>query len=1253
MHLCCARRVACWQTVSLRKFIRWLLWLLAGAALGLLCLALTSRWWLPPVLPQLAGWWGVELAAVERVEDGRLRLSGLVVELEAASVAIDQVELPGEWRYLRERFGGAWSEAATLRIGQVRIVPGATPAPTETESGEAFLPQIRRQILQGLAAADPWLPRVELARIEYRDGARVVAWVEGLGYANRKLSGRAFVDTLPGPWAFAAELTAEAPWQLEFSQVDGELSGSIELAGDDGQARVDARLERGDSQARLTASFGASAWLPAAAHASSEGFDLAGMLVPLNADFTLAPLRLEAFQAKWDGGTYRLSGAGQSLVQAADMADQSVAFELSAQGDMQTLRLEAVQLVSPWARLELSEPLAVDIQRRRFLGSARLRAEVDLAEQAWMEAGGRIEAELRAEADAPETLHFDLRGQQLSYADYAAERIEAAGKLDLETLQLAALTVIPANAAAGEQLELSGTADFNAATLDLEYSAWLGADWVNRMLGQQLLVAPLELEAGQITGPWAAPDVRGAVRTHVQTEAIEPLELSARWHWDGKSRLDWDALARCDGAEIEAVASVRIEQEAWSLSVDSLRWSDPDRPELTLAAPSHLSWRRTGDSFEARLAVSDFVLSGEDMLASVAYAPATGLRLRLSNVSLARLDRWMRAELPDYHIELIACELTAFRPYLAGQVRIAAEERFAAGALARLELSTELNERGVKIRDLALQFSGEQVLQGTIELPLRLRLPLPAADAADTEKSLYTLGQGALRGQLTGRASPAFTAWLQARTGLRLVETTLDMDIAGDLSNPAGHIRLQAGEVEIGPGLVEASLPTIQGLDVRVQVNESVIDVQTLNFSVNQSAVEAAFKLPVDALAAQLNAAGFDPLPILRTATGGIRLQDWKMEDWLDWLPPYFRRTGQLTGSLSLAPDLALSGQLRFEDFGLRPTASLALIDQLAGQLRLENRRLRIEQASARFGGSRVEFDGELDMSDWAQPRWFFDVQGEKLPLLRTTEMILRSDVAIRIEARDPTLSPQVAGKLKLRSSTLLVDLDPLAPRLNKGTTLRPPFFNIEDAPLASWRFNLQILGDQFMRVRSPYFRTRLSADFNLTGTFADPLLLGSVRTHDAELHFPGAKFVITEGEALIEASRPNEMQLAFSGIARKGPQVIGIEVSQTLEDPVIQFESTPPMPQADIVRLLATGSATGGGIGNLGLYLGQGMLGAGGVNDRLTDKLTLDVGEATSRSGRKTLGARYEFTPHWSAEGGYDVFDAYNADLIWTIFQR
>jgi len=242
---------------------------------------------------------------------------------------------------------------------------------------------------------------------------------------------------------------------------------------------------------------------------------------------------------------------------------------------------------------------------------------------------------------------------------------------------------------------------------------------------------------------------------------------------------------------------------------------------------------------------------------------------------------------------------------------------------------------------------------------------------------------------------------------------------------------------------------------------------------------------------------------------------------------------------------------------------------------------------------------------------------------------------------------------LGLRSSTLLVDLDLLAPRLKKGSTARPPFFSMSEEPFAQWRFDLKISGERFMRVRSPYFRTRLSANMALTGTFADPRLLGTVRTNDAELSFPGAKFVINEGEARIEASRPNEVQLAFNGIAQRASKVIVMDVSQTLQDPLIHFDSTPPMSQADIVRLLATGSTTGGGVGNLGIYLGQGILGAGGMNESFADKLTVDVGEETSRSGRKTVDARYQLTPRWSLEGEYDVFDAYNADLIWTIFKR
>jgi translocation and assembly module TamB len=1239
--------------VSFPKFIRWLLWLSACFALGLLCLLLTSRWWLPPLLPRVAAMWAVELASAERVEGGRLRLSGVALELNSASVAIDQVELPAEWTYLRERFFGEWSGASTLRIGHVQILAGDAPAPAEPETGELFLPQIREQILQGMAAADPWLPRLELGRIEYRDSEQVIAAVEAVAYQGRHLAGEAVFASLPGRWPVAVALGAEAPWRLEFSHADWALSGSLQLESDGQQTVVEGRLQRGDSQAQLTARFGSLGWLPEAARVSSEGFELSGIRLPLKEGLFLTPLRLNAFQAQWDGEDYRFQSSGQTLVQAADVADQTVAFELSGGGNRETLRLEAGTLLSDWANVQLSEPLTVDFQRRSFLGEARLRAELDLGQQPWFEADGRIELQLSANAESLDALHFDLRGQGLSYADYAAERVEAQGWLNFEKLHLDTLTVTPPDAKAGEAVELSGTADLKVETVNFVFSASLGADWVNRIMGQDVLVAPFELRTGQVTGPWGAPEVRGEVRTTLQTEAIEPVELSAELRWDGRGRLAWQGVARCNGAAIESVASVMIEEDAWSLLVESLRWSDPERPELNLKSPVRLRWQRSGDSFEERLSVSAFVLQGDDMGISATYMPAEGLELLLRNASLGRVDRWVQADLPQYHIESIRCELTDFRPYLAGRVQIAVEERIDAEALARLELVAVLKERAITVQNLLIRFSGEEILQGGLELPLRLRLPLEAADVSDAKKPFYAFGGGALRGKLAGRASPEFASWLQARTGLQIAEMTLNMEIAGDLSEPVGHVHLQATEVEIGPGLVDARLPTIDGLDLRVQVDEKNINVQRLNFSLNQSPVRAAFTMPMEVLIDQAKAAAFDPMQILRATTGEIRLQAWKMEDWLDWLPPYFRRTGHLSGSLEMAPELMLSGQLRFEDFGFRPTASLASIDQVAGELHLKNRLLRVDQASARFGGSRVEFAGELDLTDFAQPQWFFDVKGDKVPLVRTTEMILRSDLDIHVEARDPALSPLVAGHLKLRSSTLLVEFDPLAPRLKKGTAARPPFFEITEEPFAAWRFDLQATGDRFMRVRSPYFSGRFSADMTLKGTFAEPQLLGSVRTGEAKLSFPGAKFDINEGEALIEASRPNEVQLAFSGIAQKASKVIVMEVSQTLEEPLIHFESTPPMSQVDILRLLATGSATGGGMGNLGIYLGQGMMGAGGMNDGFADKLTVDLGEETSRSGRSTFGARYELTPRWSVEGEYDVFDAYNANLIWTIFKR
>ena len=1253
MDSCHCEGVAWWHLVSFRNPIRLFLRLTAVCMLGLLCLLMTSRWWLPPVLPRLAGIWSVELTSVERLEGGRLRLSGLALDLDSATVQIDQVELPFEWVYLQERFWGDWSEASAIHVGHVQVFARESiSSPAEAKSATTFLPQVLRQVSSGIGAADLWLPQLVAERIEYRNEDQIIATVSSIECQARRITAQGSLVSMPGQWQAAAELSTDAPWQLEFSHDLWKLSGALSVERSPNQVSLKAHAERSDSGLALTATFGELSWLPTKATVSSAGFDLSGIQL-LNDKLPLAALRLEQFQAEWDGENYRFQIKGESVVAANDQPEQAVAFDCSGDGDLKVLHLQAATLTSEWANLKLSEPLTVDFARRNFLGEARLRAEVDLAQQPWIAASGRVEAELILEADSPDALRFDLNGRDLVYEDVAIHSLEAEGRVGFDQLSIESLKVIPAEAVADEGVELSGTVDFQAKELGLTYSALLGAGWVNRLIGKAVLVGPLELQAGRISGPWGAPELSGQLRTTLETEATEAIELSAEVGWDGRQRLTWAGTASCNGAEIEAVASAILEEDTYSLRVESFLWSDPDRPELILESPVQMSWQRSGELFEKRLSVSAFTLRGDDMKASAAYAPVEGLELLLKNVSLVRIDRWVKQDLPIYHVESVAFKLTKFRPFLAGRVEIALEEQVEAAVLARLELSADLKEHAIDVKDLTLRFAEEEVLQGSLGLPLRLQLPFLQYEAPALKQRFYALGGGGLRGRLEGRSSPGFINWLESRTGLRIGETVVDVELAGDLSQPVGHVHLQVAELGFGPDLSETSLPAIRALDLQLEVDEQAVDVQTLNFLLNQSAVRASVTIPMKALVDAAKAVAFEPEQLLRSASGKVQLEDWQMENWLDQVPPFFRRSGSLSGSFEVLPPLQLSGELRFEDFGLRPTTTLASVDQIAGRLQLNDRLVRIVEAGARVGGSRVELIGEVNLADWKQPQWFIDVSGQNVPLFRTTEMILRSDLDIHVEARNPALTPLVAGSMNLRSSTLLVEFDPLAPRLKKGTAARPPFFRIAEEPVAEWRFDLQATGDRFMRVRSPYFKTQLSAAMKLTGTFAEPQMLGSVRTHDAQLSFPGAKFVINEGEALIEASRPNEVQLAFNGIAQKASKVIVMDVSQTLEDPLIHFESTPPMSQGDIVRLLATGSTTGGGVGNLGIYLGQGLLGAGGMNESFADKLTVDVGEETSRSGRKTLGARYELTPRWSVEGEYDVFDAYNTDLIWTIFKR
>jgi translocation and assembly module TamB len=485
----------------------------------------------------------------------------------------------------------------------------------------------------------------------------------------------------------------------------------------------------------------------------------------------------------------------------------------------------------------------------------------------------------------------------------------------------------------------------------------------------------------------------------------------------------------------------------------------------------------------------------------------------------------------------------------------------------------------------------------------------------------------------------------------------LDLSMAGTLSDLQMQASMQADAIRIdyewSPG---RRIPEIRDLDLQITADQQTLRLSPLQLTLNRdSHIRLNGEVALDALSKALETRDQDanwPLLLVQQFNGRLQLDQWRGEEWAAVLPGMLRPAGVLSADVSIKPGIQLNGAVAFGGFSLRPTASLPSINDINGTVQLNGRSLQLTEAGARIGEQNLTANGWLDWTQLNDLTWQLGIQGERILLVRSSTMMLRTDVDLAFSRESSVAKPRVHGSLNLRNSTLLHDLDLLSGSTRGGPPRRPPYFAVDAALMRDWELDVELNGDAFMRVRSNYFSALLSADFHLSGTMGSPLLIGSATADSAELRFPGARMRLTHAEVFIDRDRPTVEQLLISGISERASYIVTMEVSNTLSDPRVRFQSTPSLPNASILRLLTTGSLSGSNFSGIGLYLGQGLLGPGSADSPL-NRLTVDIGRDISRSGRNTVDVEFDINDRWAIEGEYDRFDAYNLDLIWKVFER
>ncbi|HEY0369879.1 MAG TPA: translocation/assembly module TamB domain-containing protein [Chthoniobacterales bacterium] len=327
--------------------------------------------------------------------------------------------------------------------------------------------------------------------------------------------------------------------------------------------------------------------------------------------------------------------------------------------------------------------------------------------------------------------------------------------------------------------------------------------------------------------------------------------------------------------------------------------------------------------------------------------------------------------------------------------------------------------------------------------------------------------------------------------------------------------------------------------------------------------------------------------------------------------------------------------------------ASVPPVSNLNARLAFAGDTLTIQQFSGELSGGNVTVSGAIHLPKLTDPQFDLSLRANQALIARNETLTARADANIRLVG--PLTSATVSGDIGITNSQFFKDID-LIPI---GTPGRPPpapqppsetaSFSFPNPPLRDWKFDVAIKTKDPFKIRGNLAHGGALVDMRLTGTGLQPKLDGSVRLQNVEATLPFSRLEIQQGFVYFNPNDPMNPGLDLQGTSTIRDYTVHVYVSGTANTPEATFSSDPPLPQEDIISLLATGVTrqellSGNNVlaGRALMLLGQQLYrkifkkGQPTKENPFFENLQLDVGNVDPRTGQQTATARYRVNEKW-----------------------
>lgn len=261
----------------------------------------------------------------------------------------------------------------------------------------------------------------------------------------------------------------------------------------------------------------------------------------------------------------------------------------------------------------------------------------------------------------------------------------------------------------------------------------------------------------------------------------------------------------------------------------------------------------------------------------------------------------------------------------------------------------------------------------------------------------------------------------------------------------------------------------------------------------------------------------------------------------------------------------SLKGRIDFQN------GSLALGDlpnglsQLHGTLEFNQNRLEVKSLTAMSGGGQLSVGGYLAYQHGIYADLTATGNGIRIRYPQGVSSL--ANASLRLQG--PQNNLLLSGNVLLTRFTVSPDLDIAAQlaQANSIQTIAPP-----GAPSNHIRLDVHFTSSPQLNFQNAYAKLAGNVDLRLRGTLASPSLLGRVSITEGSGIIAGTRYELQRGD--IYFTNPVRIQpfIDLNATARVEDYDITLGVHGTPDKLAVNYRSDPPLPEADVVALLALG---------------------------------------------------------------------------------